>query len=237
MIALRRPAAAFATVSTLVAESAVIALLTTLGSRPEFRVPFGRLDGWLRATPPADALVAALRWLALVAAWWLLGSTLLYVAAVAARVPGAVRAVRWAALPPVRRAVDTAFAVAVVTASLVVPSTAARAAPPPSTTQVRDGRAGGLASLPAAGVPPPGAPAPAAPPAVDARVVVAPGDSLWELAARQLASASGRARTDVADAEIAPYWVAVCDRNRATLASGDPDLLFPGEVVTMPRVS
>jgi len=67
--------------------------------------------------------------------------------------------------------------------------------------------------------------------------VVAPGDDLWALAAARWAATRGIAPADVADAEIAPYWVAVCERNRGALASGDPNLIFPGEVVTLPPVS
>ena len=39
-------------------------------------------------------------------------------------------------------------------------------------------------------------------------MVVAPGDDLWALAAGRLAATRGIAPADVADAEIAPYWVA-----------------------------
>src|SRR5437867_2323082 len=140
MNALGRCRAVLATAATLTAEVGAIVALTALGSRRAYTVPLGRLDEWLKVTAPADALVAALRWVALVGAWWLLASTLLYVAAVATRVPGAVRAVRWAALPPVRRLVDTAFATTVIAATLVGPATAAHAttaADPPSTTVVR----------------------------------------------------------------------------------------------------
>src|SRR5439155_17854754 len=109
---------------------------------------------------------------------------------------------------------------------------------------------GGLVSLPAAPAPtsppapvpivsPPSPPPPpsgsAAPP--DDHVVVAAGDNLWELAARGIATATGRDRSAVTEDEIAPYWVALCERNRATLASGDPDVIFPGEIVVLPRVS
>ena len=107
-------------------------------------------------------------------------------------------------------------------------------APAPSSTTVAPAP---VATLPVS--PPPRAAA-VAPPASTSTssttVVVAPGDSLWELAARQLAVATGRARVDVGDADVGPYWVAVCDENRATLASGDPGLIFPGEVVTLPPV-
>ena len=221
-------------------------------------------------------LVAGLRWVALLGAWWLLAGTLVYVAAAVTRVPAAVRAVRWAALPPVRRVVDAAFAATVVGGAVLAPANAgARVTGPPPTTFVRDGRGGDLASLPPATTAapnPPAAPptvrtaptvptAPSAPSAPSARrpapaaaavppaapspppgglevqVVVAPGDDLWALAAGRLAATRGIAPADVADAEIAPYWVAVCERNRAALASGDPNLIFPGEVVTLPALS
>jgi nucleoid-associated protein YgaU len=72
--------------------------------------------------------------------------------------------------------------------------------------------------------------------AAAATVVVRPGDNLWELAAQHLASRTGRGRADVGDAELAPYWLAVCEENRDALASGDPNLIHPGEVVTFPAI-
>jgi len=256
MIALRRPLAALATIATLAAEGAVIVALTALGHEPPFRVPLGRLDEWLQVTPPADALVAALRWVALLGAGWLLAGTLVYVAAAATRVPAAVRAVRWVAVPPVRRVVDAAFVATLIGGAVVAPATAgARAADPAPTTVVRDGRRHDLASLPPAttAAPAPTTPTTAlpralpsavlptsaspAPDGAEVQVVVAPGDDLWELAADRLAATHGLARADVTDAEVAPYWVLVCERNRTTLASGDPNLIFPGEVVTLPAVS
>ncbi len=91
-------------------------------------------------------------------------------------------------------------------------------------------------SAPTAAAVPPAAPSPP-PGGMEVQVVVAPGDDLWALAAGRLAATRGIAPADVADAEIAPYWVAVCERNRAALASGDPNLIFPGEVVTLPALS
>jgi hypothetical protein len=244
----------------LTVESAAVAALTALGARPPFARPEEGLEQWFRTAPPADVLVASLRWVALLGAWWLLATTLLYVGASMTRIPGAVRAVRWAALPAVRRAVDAAFAVSVVAGSVLAP-TAARAATDDATTTtgvpnelVRDGHSRGLASLPAAtppvapapasaSIPPPApvparvsVPAPTPAPTPAASVVVRPGDNLWELAAQQLAATTGRARVDVGDAEIAPYWAAVCEQNRDALASRDPNVIYPGEVVTFPAV-
>ena len=235
----------------LTVEAAAVAALTALGSRPPFAAPSDGLEQWLRTAPPADVLVASLRWVALVGAWWLLATTLLYAVAAMTRVPGAVRAVRWAALPAVRRTVDAAVAASVVVGSVVAGSvlapTVARATTgdTTATTAVRDGHSRGLASLPTATppvTPPPVTPAPVvgAPvvpaPAPTATVVVAPGDNLWELSARHLASTTGRSRVDVGDVEIAPYWVAVCEHNRDALASGDPNVIYAGEVVNFPTV-
>jgi hypothetical protein len=35
-------------------------------------------------------------------------------------------------------------------------------------------------------------------------------------------------------AEITPVWVEVIAANRDRLRSGDPDLIFPGEIVVLP---
>lgn len=69
--------------------------------------------------------------------------------------------------------------------------------------------------------------------ATASRVVVAPGDSLWLLAERRLAGVLGRTPTDP---EVASYWVLVVASNRDGLRSGDPDLIYPGEVVVLPPV-
>jgi hypothetical protein len=177
-----------------------------------------------------------------------------------------VRAVRWSTLPAVRRAVDAACAVSVVTSVVLAPTVlgeatagAARADDPPVVTLVRDGR--GIAQLPpdapattpSTTSPRPTSPAIAAtvpslsstPAASVAAPVVAPadaldevvvveGDNLWTIAAARLAQRSGRSPADVPDAEIAPYWGRVCDANRAHLASGDPNLIVPGEHVVLP---
>jgi nucleoid-associated protein YgaU len=60
-------------------------------------------------------------------------------------------------------------------------------------------------------------------------VVVARGDHLWKISARRLGD-------DVADDEIAPYWSEVVDLNTPHLKSGDPDLIYPGEMVELPAI-
>lgn len=65
-------------------------------------------------------------------------------------------------------------------------------------------------------------------------VIVARGDHLWGIAERRLADVLGRPPTD---SEVAPYWVEVKEANRPRLLSGDPNLVYPGEVVLLPPVT
>jgi hypothetical protein len=60
--------------------------------------------------------------------------------------------------------------------------------------------------------------------------VVQPGDNLWTIAHAAMVAARGDATT----ADVAPYWRAVIDANRSSLRSGDPNLIFPGELVALP---
>ncbi len=36
---------------------------------------------------------------------------------------------------------------------------------------------------------------------------------------------------------MANYWVVVIEANRSRVRSGDPDLIYPGEVIVLPPVS
>ncbi len=76
------------------------------------------------------------------------------------------------------------------------------------------------------------------PPAPDPTVAhihkVVRGDHLWSIACRHLQAVSGRG--DLAEHEIAPYWVRVIEANRSTIRSGDPDLIYPGEQIVLPAV-
>ena len=63
---------------------------------------------------------------------------------------------------------------------------------------------------------------------------VEPGDHFWSIAERVLAERWGRPPTTV---ETDGYWRALVAANRGRLADRDnPDLLFPGQVVTLPPV-
>jgi hypothetical protein len=58
-------------------------------------------------------------------------------------------------------------------------------------------------------------------------VVVAPGDSLWKIAAERLGP--GASNTEI-QAELVRIW----DRNSARIGTGDPNLIFPGTRLTIP---
>jgi len=75
-------------------------------------------------------------------------------------------------------------------------------------------------------------PTPIAAPARTRVHVVVPGDNLWQIARAEVSRATATARPT--DADIAPYWHRVVQENRTTLRSGDPSLIFPGEVVQLP---
>jgi nucleoid-associated protein YgaU len=79
------------------------------------------------------------------------------------------------------------------------------------------------------------APSPSPPtlPVPTSRIVVRRGDNLWVIARDELVRRTG-AKPDVV--QIARYWRAVIEANRATLRSGNPSLIFPGEIVALPAV-
>ena len=62
---------------------------------------------------------------------------------------------------------------------------------------------------------------------------VAAGDHMWNIA-RRLLSVSMPAPP--ATGQIASYWVDLVEANRETIRSGDPDLIYPGETLLLPRI-
>ncbi len=82
----------------------------------------------------------------------------------------------------------------------------------------------GVAEAPA-GVRVPAVPTPAPLGRTVETVVVEPGDHFWKISERRLADTT---------IPVAPYWRHVVEHNRDAIRSGDPDLIYPGEVVELP---
>jgi nucleoid-associated protein YgaU len=61
-------------------------------------------------------------------------------------------------------------------------------------------------------------------------VVVERGDHLWKISESHLGP-------EATAAEVVPYWLEVIDVNTPGLRSGDPDLIYPGEVIELPAAS
>jgi nucleoid-associated protein YgaU len=252
--------------SVLVAgEALAVAGLHRLGSVEGFAIPRGDFARWLRETPSEDVLLAGIRLAALVAAWWLLATTVLYLAARLAHLHGAAHALGWATLPAVRRWADRAAAVTIVAASALGAARPAAADPPPSTTpgtppvvveldhrdrtalpdhlrpNVRTGRAQDAPPPPSsttpAVLPPVLPPTPASPPPASPTTsshVVARGEHLWSISADHVGASTGRPTAELTPADIAPYWRRAVELNRLHLRSGNPNLVYPGEIVELP---
>jgi hypothetical protein len=134
-------------------EVAVVAGLHWLGRLPALQIPWERPLPWLLDSPVQDVLGSLLRMVALVMAYWLLASSVLYLLASLSHLPAAVRAVRWLTLPLVRRVADHAVAVTLAT-SMVGGGTLATAGTAVAAPG-RDGGAGPPARRPVAAAPAP----------------------------------------------------------------------------------
>jgi hypothetical protein len=262
MTRLRRALPLAAWIAGLVA---TLAVLGALGhgqlAAPPLRSATG-LRQWVDERGAATAAFAVLRILAVGATWYLLGTTVLGVAARATRDARLIKLADAASLPVVRRLASGIAGVGLTaSAALGVAPLSTRSGPPPqpqasataagvATMQRLPDGAEVMRRLPDGGRQPiPGgegtarlhrvvdeAPPPPAPPApaADDTWVVAPGDHLWRVAEETLAEAWGR---QPSDDEVVPYWQAVIETNRARLADpANPDLLFPGQTLTLPAV-
>jgi hypothetical protein len=202
--------------------------------------------------PLEPTLAAAIRLAGLAAGYWLAASTVLYLIGRAARLPRALRAIGWATIGPVRRLIDGVVAGAVVvsvglpaTAALIEPGYIPVPAGDPVGTEVpmTESPPGpvvpGTLFLPIQQIPVPevGDPESVAPqtpvPTGLTEVVVRSGDHMWSLAEQRLNLILGR---EASDAEIAPYWLQVVGVNLSRIRSGDPDLIFPGEILVLPPI-
>jgi len=196
------------------------------------------------------ALGSIARLVGLAVAYWLIGSTVLLLAARLARLPAAVRALSPLTWRPLRKLVESSVASTLVLAlsspaSATVdpgyvpvpagdPTTTTTTSPLSTTSTVPITTPPNPSNPPAATIYLPIEPSRAeavAPTMTPTEVVVRPGDNMWLLAERHLNDLTGE---PAGDAVVAPYWLAVIAANKDRIRSGDPDLIFPGEVLVLP---
>jgi hypothetical protein len=246
------------------AEAALVVGLHALSRLDAFSVDWSEWVGRLSDTAFEDVFGSVVLLVALGLAYWLLLSTVAYLAASFLGRPAVVGAVRRLTLPLVRRLVGRVAALSLAASVVSAPLTPAMAnlAGSGSVAEVIvevDGRrhlppsgvedAGDVEDEPSDVIVPPhlrSAPIPDAPvesetlhPAtldgsIEHRVTARRGDHLWRLSERHLQQVLGR--PSPGEHAIARYWVRVVEANRGTIRSGDPNLIYPGEFVTLPRV-
>ena len=178
--------------------------------------------GW--APTPEEQLMSVVRAVAASLATWLLVATLLAVAARLLRV-------RWlAALAPagVRRLVAGTLAGAVLLSPGVAGASVGATAPPPGVEVPVLDRVEATTATTSVTT----SPAPAAQPSPPVSEVhlVEPGDSLWHIAAEELADRLGH---EPSDAEVIPYWRRLIDANRHVVGD-NPSLIRPGQQIDLP---
>ena len=177
-----------------------------------------------------DDLALAVAWVvALAASGWLFVATGACVVALGFSRPRLARRISPVLPVGLRRLVE----VAIVGACVALPALPAQAVTPPRVSAVVDDQP--VVRAPEA---PRSVPAPTTaivpPPQVPQHTIVRAGDSLWLIARASLTHSTGRRPGDT---EVAHYWRAVIAANRPTLRSGDPSLIYPGEIVVLPPVS
>lgn len=277
---------------------AAILALHAIGGHPRYSVAWSDLWRWLDG-PPDRVLLALGRIVALLLAYYIAGSILLYTAARLTRIPTLIRSMGWATHPALRRIAERAVAVSLTVSTVagtgvapalaqseggVVPTPVVQytdegdsiAVPPPflvadpgyadesgqpvPTPTSPDGEDDARVVVPPPLLPAAGSDDPAAVAVPSRRLhpssadrieataattgtkstaiaydyVVAKADNMWVIAERHLADVMGRQPTD---AETATYWSHMIEVNRPLIRSGDPDLIFPGEIIVCPAVN
>ena len=235
-------------------EFGTVAALHRVGSYSWLQVPFTDLGTWMENTPPEDALTAVLRLVALALAYWLAGSTVLYILASASRIPSAISAVEWATLPTVRRTVDRVAALSLIAATVASPLAPALAAEsPPVVYEVEEGvplprivpiptrdvvdspryvptPAGTGSDVSSIAAP---VTAVAATNAIGNSYEVVDGDNFWTIAAHVVSESTSETPDNHS---IARYWRRLISENTDVLRSGDPDMIYPGETLILPAM-
>ena len=221
--------------------AAAIALLGMAGTGPLAAPPLdpATWSAWAGQREPVVIVVAFLRLLTLMLAWYLLGATVINVAA---RLLASTRLVTLAdllTLPSVRRVLQGALGLGFATsAALGSAATTPSAVPVGSTFVAVQITSDAVEMVPlsdedAVMLPVP-APAPRTSQAPQERIwTVQPGEHFWSIAEDVLRTTWGRPPTD---AETTPYWEQLIEVNRDRLADrSNPDFIRPGDTFVVPR--
>lgn len=225
-----------AVIGLLLVEFVAWKALRAAGSVEQWRVDWSDLPRWIDSVPPADVAIGLLCWVGMVIVGYLAITTSLYVMATVSRVP---RLLSWAGLftvPGIRRLVEGGLAVGLIVSPALsrAPAFAHETTAPVTREWVSPAAA---AALP--------------PEAVDAAVVVTPtldtqgrivtvaGDNYWDQAASALAQVKGVPVNELRNSEVTAYWSEMITASQAAggNSSGDPNLIFPGEVQVFPAVA
>ena len=245
---------------TLLAANASLTLgFHLLGSYPVFAAEWSLT--WLDQADPEVAVAALLRVIGLILCYWVLITTTIYALSRSrGRVP---RTIRWMTIPAIRYIVDRALATTLLISALAVPSHPLAAAEDPEPGIVLEihgdriplphlrpepvapgatpadptpGPHAAASPIPLLLAPPAAAPAAVLPVAAlpgEENYTVAPGDSLWLIAETQVQAATGDIPTEQM---IATYWRELIDINIAGLRSRNPNLIYAGELLTLPKL-
>lgn len=220
-----RTRAALRGVGLLTLEVAAVAILHR-ADLPS--VEWSHVSDWLDATAPEDAIIASVRALALAGTYYLIVTTFLLVLAAVVRVPSLLRGVELISLPGLRRAIEGMAAVSIAATPLPLASPAfahdyrpaVDATEVPSYSPVAAGDTDSYEPTPAgdddAG-------------AQGATHVVVAGESLWMIAEAVVPQVTQHRR-----GVVERYWLTLVDVNASKLRSGDANLIFPGEAISLP---
>lgn len=250
--------------SLVVVTTGLTAALHHLGANPGLRIDWADPVNWLNNAAVEDAIGATLRMVGLAIGYWITISTSLYMLATLRNGSHRPRLLTVITLPGIRRVVDRALATALaasIAASPLSPALAEQPPPPPVVLDItRDGipvphvRITSVAPpeeadpdaipdeaetealevlLPPVVAPTTTAVQPAATTTDTTDYTVRSGDSLWRIADRHV---QNQAEGEPTTAAITAYWREVVDANQGTLRSGDPNLIFPGEIVVLPTL-
>jgi hypothetical protein len=236
-------------VGMLAATLAATVALHRLGSLSFLQIDWCCLGEWLQSNLFTDVIAAIARVGALAGCYWLLASSALYLVASLTRQAAVIRSVAWATLPAMRRWTDRAITSSALVTTLSLPVAAAWATgdevkpgyvPIPAGTEQTTTTTTMATSTTTTTIPAPTTSMPSRPdvsPASRAtgaiEITVRSGDNFWRLAEARMREVVGR---DPTDSEVAPYWREVVEANLGRIRSGNPDLIFPGEVVVMPPI-